>query len=495
MSVHASSESDSSLLRSWCMEQSQAAFAEIVRRYERLVIGAALRRASDVELARDVTQQVFTMLAEKAVLLVGRPSIAGWLYRASGYLAARSLRSDARRAARHEAVLLSEESGTPDDQWLRLEEALARLKESEREAVLLHYFQDLSYAEMSVKLGIAETAARKRVSRALEKLGGFLGKNVVPQSVLVGAAAVQAAQTASATLVAGAVAGTATFSTPVALLFHALMSHLPVKIAVCVATLSLLPFAYEWNVNVNLHAEVQERSSRAPAPSPEPTGPGVLANAGEQPDSELARLEAAARAAEKRAAELAQFKDRRQDELIVAMGTVESMAKGLGTTLRRMRELNDFDQGTVPNSPQWKGKEAAMKELQSGLPKIFEVMRELPRLERDPAKAARFYATMLAETAELDRPIQDEMERALFAWVQKLQQDSLALPQRPKEPAELVSQWDARRIAAMQAIGAQLETLVPSEKTKLVSLLRTLFIEDDPVAAKTSFDIMTGRKK
>jgi DNA-directed RNA polymerase specialized sigma24 family protein len=73
-----SSQSDSSLLQCWCEEHSQNAFAELVRRYERLVAGAALRRSGDFELARDVSQHVFSMLASKAHLLVGRDTIAGF---------------------------------------------------------------------------------------------------------------------------------------------------------------------------------------------------------------------------------------------------------------------------------------------------------------------------------------------------------------------------------------------------------------------------------
>ena len=44
----------------------------------------------------------------------------------------------------------------------------------DREVVVLHYFQDLSYAEMAAVLGANEAAVRQRVSRALERLGRAL---------------------------------------------------------------------------------------------------------------------------------------------------------------------------------------------------------------------------------------------------------------------------------------------------------------------------------
>jgi len=48
--------------------------------------------------------------------------------------------------------------------------ALAQLRPSEREPLILRFVADLDYAEVSAALGIDEPAARKRVSRALARL-------------------------------------------------------------------------------------------------------------------------------------------------------------------------------------------------------------------------------------------------------------------------------------------------------------------------------------
>ena len=53
----------------------------------------------------------------------------------------------------------------------RSEEALSRLGEKDRCAVLLHYFEGKSHREVAVALGTTEDGAQKRVSRALE-IGG-----------------------------------------------------------------------------------------------------------------------------------------------------------------------------------------------------------------------------------------------------------------------------------------------------------------------------------
>lgn len=55
-----------------------------------------------------------------------------------------------------------------------LEEAVARLRFPDQQAILLRFYEQLSFAEVAKTLGITEEAARKRVSRATEKLRGVL---------------------------------------------------------------------------------------------------------------------------------------------------------------------------------------------------------------------------------------------------------------------------------------------------------------------------------
>jgi RNA polymerase sigma-70 factor (ECF subfamily) len=338
MHSEASTQSDSTLLESWCEHRSESAFAELVRRYERLVTGAALRRAGDLEVARDVAQQVFAMLAAKARLLIGRTSIAGWLYHAASHVAAQLRRSDARRLARHLAAADHDPDAT-DDHWGILEEALAELSASDREALLLHYFQDISYPEMAVQLGLSEAAVRKRVSRAVQSLARALRKHGLssPKALLAGAAALQMTYPPQTALAASAIAGTSSISTPTVLIFHAVMSHYPVKIAICAASLALVPLGYEWNANAGLRTELAEARPQAARSTP---STGELSKVEEtaltEMRAELARLETATKAAEARVAELSRFREQAKDEVVVSMGTIESMAKEFAKTVRQL---------------------------------------------------------------------------------------------------------------------------------------------------------------
>jgi len=120
---------DSTLLSRWALEGNEAAFAELVRQYQRLVLGVAMRRTGDAELARDVAQKVFATLAAKARSLLGRTNIGGWLYHAASHIGARAAQAAMRRRAAHErsASAVPPVAGSNNAQWPLVEEALARL--------------------------------------------------------------------------------------------------------------------------------------------------------------------------------------------------------------------------------------------------------------------------------------------------------------------------------------------------------------------------------
>jgi uncharacterized protein (TIGR03435 family) len=98
---------------------------------------------------------------------------------------------------------------------------MARLGKKDRDAVLLRYFKDKNLREVAAALKVNETAAQKRVHRAVEKLRAFFTKRgiILPAAVLtaaISANSVQAAPVALAkavTAVAIAKGATASLST------------------------------------------------------------------------------------------------------------------------------------------------------------------------------------------------------------------------------------------------------------------------------------------
>ena len=214
---------DGELLQRYVRDQSESAFAELVKRHINLVHAAALRQINgDAHLAEDVTQSVFADLARKAAKLLAHTSLTGWLYTSTRFVAANTRRTEQRRTTREQQAyamnaILSHPESQPD--WLQLspllDEAMHKLDEPEREAVLLRHFENCSYAEVGTKIGLTENAARMRVERALEKLHGILAKQGVALTAvalagLLGANAVIAAPAhLAAKVVTSALAGVA----------------------------------------------------------------------------------------------------------------------------------------------------------------------------------------------------------------------------------------------------------------------------------------------
>ena len=78
---------DFDLLREHTERRSEAALTALVERHVGLIYSAALRRVRDPQLAEEVTQARFIILARKARLLRRGTSLSGWLYRNAHFAA------------------------------------------------------------------------------------------------------------------------------------------------------------------------------------------------------------------------------------------------------------------------------------------------------------------------------------------------------------------------------------------------------------------------
>jgi len=190
--------SDLELVREYHASGSESAFAELVSRRVGLVFSAALRQVRDPHLAEEVTQAVFILLAQKAGRVSEGTNVAGWLFKTTRFVALAQARMAAKRHQQEQAIQMQSaiQPMTMDESWQQisplLDEALARLGEPEREAVLLRFFEDKSLSEVGGALGVTEDAARKRISRSLEKLRRFFVKRGVGSTTATIAAVLSA---------------------------------------------------------------------------------------------------------------------------------------------------------------------------------------------------------------------------------------------------------------------------------------------------------------
>ncbi|MGY8687635.1 MAG: RNA polymerase sigma factor, partial [Verrucomicrobiales bacterium] len=177
---------DAELLSAYEKSGSESAFGKLVERYIGMVYGLALRRTGDRQLAEEVSQNVFTILARKAHTgFKARPVLANWLYQTTLFQASAAYRKERNRQRlmedyghHHENVDLNVENESHQIRAI-LDEALGTLPSKDRDVVFLRFFECQNYREIGTAIGKSEEASRKQTSMALEKLAKILRRNGV----------------------------------------------------------------------------------------------------------------------------------------------------------------------------------------------------------------------------------------------------------------------------------------------------------------------------
>jgi RNA polymerase sigma factor (sigma-70 family) len=242
---------DYELLAKFAANESGEAFATLVGRYVNLVYSTGLRFAGNPHHAEEITQAVFVILARKAWQLSPRTVLSGWLYQTTRLTAANLVRGEIRRQRRdQEAYMQSTLTESDPAAWEQvaplLDEAMGQLGETDRNAVVLRYFENKTAHEVGTALRLTDAAAHKRVNRALEKLRRFFTKRGVTLSaVALGAAmsanSLQAAPSGLAITVSGTagIIMSATLATLVETTMKT-MTWLKLKFAIGVGAAALL---------------------------------------------------------------------------------------------------------------------------------------------------------------------------------------------------------------------------------------------------------------
>ncbi len=181
--------SDRELVERFTESGDEAAFAALLDRHGPMLLGVCRRQLRDADLADDVVQATFLVLARKAGSVRKRDSLASWLYGVAQRLARQARLAEAARSRREARVARAEAvSGDPAwDELLRvLDEELRRLPEKQRDPLLLCYLQGRTQDEAARQLGWSLSTLRRRLDAARDLLrrrmtrrGATLGAGLV----------------------------------------------------------------------------------------------------------------------------------------------------------------------------------------------------------------------------------------------------------------------------------------------------------------------------
>lgn len=165
-------------------EGDTTAFEKLVERHQALVAGTVARMLSSNSDAEDIAQQVFVRVWKSAARYVPRAKFTTWLLKITRNL----VFNEMRRAKRHPRVpvqiepeseempLKDEATATPDATLLQaelqsaIETAITLLPETQRMALVLRRYEELSYEEISDVLDLSVPAVKSLLFRARTEL-------------------------------------------------------------------------------------------------------------------------------------------------------------------------------------------------------------------------------------------------------------------------------------------------------------------------------------
>ena len=162
----------------------ETAFAELVKKYQKPVHTLAWRKIGDFHIAEDITQDAFLKVYQELHSLKDPNQFSGWLYVITANLCAtwlRKKRIQTQPLGDTETTMIQEDAysrhvveeqmkTTAESQREVVKKLLAKLKESERTVMALHYLGEMTVTEISRFLGVSASTIKSRLRRARNRL-------------------------------------------------------------------------------------------------------------------------------------------------------------------------------------------------------------------------------------------------------------------------------------------------------------------------------------
>ena len=162
----------------------ETAFVDLVKKYQKQVHALAWRKIGDFHIAEEITQDTFLKVYQKLSTLKDPNQFSGWLYviatrQCLSWLRKKRIETESLEDIDTEWIdetaysrYVAEEHAktTTEAQREVVKKLLAKLKESERTVMTLHYFGEMTVEEISRFLGVSTSAIKIRLHRARQRL-------------------------------------------------------------------------------------------------------------------------------------------------------------------------------------------------------------------------------------------------------------------------------------------------------------------------------------
>ena len=166
----------------------EAAFDELVHKYQRSVINTVHRYVGEYDAADDIAQEVFVIVWNKAGTFKGRSSFSTWLYR---IVVNQCLQFRRRRQRRPAAVSIDGFDPDSPPEALQIAEdleqaertavarrALSELPDRQRIALILSHYEERTYREIADIMQTSVGSVESLIFRAKEGLRSMLSREV-----------------------------------------------------------------------------------------------------------------------------------------------------------------------------------------------------------------------------------------------------------------------------------------------------------------------------
>ena len=160
------------------------AFSELVKKYQKQVHALVWRKIGDFHIAEEITQDTFLKAYQKLRTLKKPQRFASWLYviatnRCNTWLHKKHFRAELlknkggaqpKKPSYSEYAVEENERISMETQREVVKKLLAKLAESERTVMTLHYFAEMSCTEIGAFLGVSANTIKSRLRRAQQRL-------------------------------------------------------------------------------------------------------------------------------------------------------------------------------------------------------------------------------------------------------------------------------------------------------------------------------------